>query len=173
MSHAYSEPAFFLWRTRMMSGLFADAIPLFMVGGHSFRELRGAPPEGICGSPEKHDSKTNTGSDWLHCNRVGNQGHGRDYENDWSERISWYAIRASGIWRTFAIDENACRGKRIKNPADKDHVGQQLLIGSARGEHHGPQSRRADGECRCSKSRMDARERGKEKSVFCHRVIDA
>src|SRR6266852_8268371 len=136
-------------------------------------ELRGAPPEGIRGSTEKHDSNSNTGSDWLHCNRVGNQGHGRSYENDWSERISWYAIRTSGIRRAFAVNENACRCKRIKNPADKNHVGQELLIRSARSEHQRPQSRRANGESGRSKPRMDSRERRKEESVLCHRVIDA
>ena len=51
-----------------------------MLGGYSFGELHGAPPEEIGRGPEKHDAKTDTGSGRLHCNRVGNQGHGRSYE---------------------------------------------------------------------------------------------
>src|SRR5712692_727329 len=86
----------------MISGSFADGVPSFMLGGYSFCELRGAPPEGICGSPEKHDSKTNTRSGRLHCNGVGNQGQCGDYENDWSERISRYAVRANGIRRALS-----------------------------------------------------------------------
>src|SRR5438477_12444155 len=141
----------------MIFGSFADAVSLHMFGVRPVYEFGIEPPEGICGSTEEDDSKTNTRSGRLHCNRVDDQGHRRDYENNRSERISGYAIRASSIWKAFAVDENACCRECIKNPADKNHVGQELLIRSARGQHHGPQSRRTNGECRCAKSRMDSR----------------
>ena len=107
-----------------------------------------------------------------HYNCVGDEGHCRNDESDWSERISGHTIRAHGIGKAFAVNEKAACGKSVENPADENDVRQELLVSSARREHGGADAGGTNRQSRCVEPWVDPRERKKEKPVFRHSVID-
>src|SRR5438445_11517419 len=151
---------------------FNDAVPSSIGDVPVLCELCRAPPEGISGSTEQYDSQPNTGLRRPYYNGVGDEGHCRNDESDWSERISGHTIRAHGTGKAFAGNEKAACGKSIENPAEETDVSQELLVGSARREHGGAHAGGTNRHSRCVEPWMDPRERKKEKPVFRHSVID-
>src|SRR5882724_9960313 len=84
------------------------------------------PPDEINGCPEKNNAEPHCGASGLGRNRIDDECCGRNYEEQWRPRISWHAIRARDFRTSSAIDKDAGRAQRVKEPAAENHIGQQL-----------------------------------------------